>query len=76
MKQVYQVADRRDSRALAEFLSQDGQLLLPLLELIEQAELAVDEWRPTRGWLSWRSMVMVVESGPTWSSKPDPPCES
>lgn len=43
MKQVYQVADRRDSRALAEFLSQDGPLLLPLLELIEQAELAVDE---------------------------------
>ena len=43
MKQGYQVADRRDSRALAEFLSQDGQLLLPLLKLIEKAELAVDE---------------------------------
>jgi hypothetical protein len=28
---------------LAEFLSQDGQLLLPLLELIGKAELAVDE---------------------------------
>lgn len=43
MRQGYQVADRRDSRTLAEFLSQDGQLLLPLLELIEKAELAVDE---------------------------------
>lgn len=43
MKQGYQVADRRDSRALSEFLSKDGQLLLPLLELIEKAELAVDE---------------------------------
>jgi len=43
MKQGYQVADRRDSRALAEFLSKDGQLLLPLLELIGKAELAVDE---------------------------------
>lgn len=49
-REGYQVADRRDSRALAEFLSQacperrrDGPLLLPLLELIEQAELAVDE---------------------------------
>ena len=36
MKQGYQVADRRDSRALSEFLSRDGQLLLPLLELIER----------------------------------------
>ena len=43
MKQAYQVIERNDSRALAEFLSQDGQLLLPLLELIEKAELAVDE---------------------------------
>jgi hypothetical protein len=44
MKQRYKVADRRDSRALAEFLSQDGPLLLPLLELIESAVgEAVDE---------------------------------
>lgn len=43
MKERYQVADRGDSRALAEFLSKDGQLLLPLLELIEKAEGAVDE---------------------------------
>ena len=43
MKQAYQVADRQDSRALSEFLSKDGQLLLPLLELLEKAELAVDE---------------------------------
>jgi transposase-like protein len=28
---------------LSEFLSKDGQLLLPLLELIEKAEVAVDE---------------------------------
>jgi putative transposase len=43
MKKDYQVASRSDRRALAEFLSQEGQLLLPMLELIEQAELAVDE---------------------------------
>lgn len=43
MKQAYQVADHRDSRALSEFLSKDGQLLLPLLALIEKAEVAVDE---------------------------------
>jgi transposase-like protein len=43
VKQAYQVIERNDSRALADFLSQDGQLLLPMLELISQAELAVDE---------------------------------
>ena len=43
MKKDYQVASRSDRRALAEFLSKEGQLLLPMLELVEQAELAVDE---------------------------------
>lgn len=43
MKQAYQVIERSDSRALAEVLGKDGQLLLPLLELIEKAELAVEE---------------------------------
>ncbi|MCK4305954.1 MAG: IS256 family transposase [Candidatus Eisenbacteria sp.] len=42
-KKDYQVVSRSDRRALAEFLSQEGQLLLPMLELIEQAEMAVDE---------------------------------
>ena len=43
MKEEYQITDRRDSRALARFLSDEGQALLPMLELIEQAEMAVDE---------------------------------
>jgi putative transposase len=43
MKSAYQISDRRDSRALSEFLAKEGQLLLPMLGLIEQAELAVDE---------------------------------
>ena len=43
MKAEYQIADRRDSRALAAFLSGEGEALLPMLDLIEQAEMAVDE---------------------------------
>ena len=42
-KQNYQILDRKDSRKLAEYLSKDGQLLLPLLELITNTESAVDE---------------------------------
>jgi transposase-like protein len=49
MSQPYHVVDHADSRQpldsqqLAEVLAQDGQLLLPLLELIEHAEAAIDE---------------------------------
>ena len=43
MKAEYQLTDRKDYRALARFLSGEGQAPLPMLELIEQAEMAVDE---------------------------------
>jgi putative transposase len=43
MKKAYQVIDRKDSKKLAQFLSREGQLLLPMLELITGAEMAVDE---------------------------------
>lgn len=42
-KEFYQIADKLDSRKIAEFLSKDGQLLLPFLELICNTEQAVDE---------------------------------
>lgn len=42
-QKAYQIIDRKESRKLAEFLSKEGQLLLPMLELITQTEMAVDE---------------------------------
>ena len=42
-KRSYQVIGKSDSKKLAQFLSREGQLLLPMLELITQAEMAVDE---------------------------------
>jgi putative transposase len=39
----YQIADRKDSRALAEFLQKEGQFLLPMVSLIETAQAAIDE---------------------------------
>lgn len=41
--QSYQIAEKTNSRKIAEFLSKDGQLLLPFLELICNTEQAVDE---------------------------------
>ena len=43
MKRTYEVTDRADKRAIREFLKQEGQFLLPMLELVEHAELAIDE---------------------------------
>ena len=43
MNRDYQIISKKNSGELAKFLSKEGQLLLPMLELIEQAEAAVDE---------------------------------
>jgi transposase-like protein len=43
MKASYQVVSSKDSRQLSEFLAREGQFLLPMLDLITQAEMAVDE---------------------------------
>ena len=42
-KKLYKIASKNDSRKIAEFLSKDGQLLLPFLDLICNTEQAVDE---------------------------------
>jgi len=43
MSTAYQICDVKDSRQLAAFLAKEGQLLLPMLDLIERTEAAVDE---------------------------------
>lgn len=55
----YQVVDRKDSRKLAEFLSKNGQLLLPMLELIEQSEMAVDELIDTAGRATIEAILLM-----------------
>jgi len=40
MGTAYQTGDAKDSRKLAEFLAKEGQLPLPLLEMVEQSEAA------------------------------------
>ena len=45
MSERYQIFDAEspmDSQQLAAFLAKDGQLLLPMLDLVEQAQCAVD----------------------------------
>ncbi len=42
MKKTYEVADGTDRRAIADFLKREGQFLLPMVELVDRAELAID----------------------------------
>lgn len=43
MRQLYRENQRLESKKLAKYLAQDGQLLLPLLDLILNTESAIDE---------------------------------
>jgi len=49
MRARYQIIDRNaiedlaDSKELARFLAKDGQMLLPMLDLVEQAQGAIDD---------------------------------
>ena len=43
MKKSYQVIGKNETRELAEQLARNGQFLLPMVELVEQSRLAVDE---------------------------------
>ena len=43
MKRTYEVGEQGDKRGLAEFLKRESQFLLPMVELVERTELAIDE---------------------------------
>jgi hypothetical protein len=42
-KSEYKIISREDSEKLVKFLAKEGQFLLPMFELIEQSQTAVDE---------------------------------
>src|SRR5262245_2522669 len=56
---AYQIIDRKDSRALAEFLQKDGQFLLPMLNLVETAEAAIDEVIDVAGRASVEAVLLL-----------------
>ena len=58
-KKLYQITDKVNSRKIAEFLSKDGQLLLPFLELICNTEQAVDELIDVVGKAAIESVLLL-----------------
>lgn len=43
MKESYQIVGKKETRELAEFLVENGQMLVPMVELVEQSRMAVGE---------------------------------
>jgi len=63
MKSSYQIVDVKDSRSYAKYLAQNGQLMLPLVELIEASRLAVDELIDVLGRASIEAVLQLSAAG-------------
>lgn len=64
MKRSYHTIDKQGKvgeRKLAEFLVRNGQALLPMIELIEQSRMAIDELIDVMG---------RAVSRPSWDCRP------
>ena len=59
MKKSYQIIEQSDSHALAEAFSKNGQLLLPMLKLIEDARMAVDHAIDVSGRATIQALLML-----------------
>ncbi len=58
-QELYKIASKTDSKKIAEFLSKDGQLLLPFLEMISNTEQAVDELIDVVGKAAIEAVLML-----------------
>ncbi len=63
MKSSYQIVDRKDSQGFARYLAKNGQLLLPLVELLETSRMAVDELIDVLGRASIEAVLQISAAG-------------
>jgi len=69
----YQIASKKDSRQLRRFLAQQGQVLVPMVELIEQGRLAVEELVGDLGRAALEAVLLVSAeqvAGPPHPGRP------
>lgn len=59
MKGSYQIIEESNSEVLAEALAKNGQLLLPMLQLIEDARMAVDHAIDVSGRATIQALLML-----------------
>jgi putative transposase len=63
VERPYHTIQKNDTRALAHFLTKNGQALLPMVELIEQSRLAVDELIDVLGRASIEAVLWLSAEG-------------
>jgi len=69
----YQIASKKDSRQLRQFLAQHGQALQPMVELIEQGRLAVEELVGQLGQAALEAVLLISAeqvAGPAHPGRP------
>ena len=60
---AYRIVSRDDSQSLAEYLTENGQILLPMVELIEGSRMAIDELIDVLGRASIESVLQLSAQG-------------
>ncbi len=60
---AYRIVNREDSRSLAEYLTESGPLLLPMVELIEGSRMAIDELIDVLGRASIEAVLQLSARG-------------
>ena len=63
MRRNYHILGKDHTEELSEYLSRDGQLLLPLVELLETAEIAVDELIDIAGRSTIEAVLKILAQG-------------
>lgn len=63
MKKNYTIAEKEDTRKIAEFLATNGELLLPMVELIESSRMAVGELVDLLGRASIEAVLRLSAQG-------------
>ncbi|NQT94269.1 MAG: hypothetical protein HQ559_16025 [Lentisphaerae bacterium] len=71
--ELYQIVEKKDSKQLSEYLSRNGQALLPMVELIEQGQMVVEEFIVVLGRAALEAVLELSASqvaGPPHQGKP------
>jgi transposase-like protein len=63
MKKDYQISGQKDSRELAKFLAANGQVILPMVELIEECKIAVDDLLEVLGRSTLEAVLQISATG-------------
>ena len=63
MKKSYRIAEKGDTRKIAEYLAANGAVLLPIVELIESSRMAVGELVDLLGRASIEAVLRLSAQG-------------